>query len=150
MATPPFSFRFSKAEKLCLRTHTEWLLTQGQSVYKCSSFRLRAAWLPARPASPPKILLSVSKRLFRRAHERNRTKRVLREAYRLHKHALQEIAVPDGYYLALHIVWQGRRLPSWDKTRAGMALALEAVVQQAAALPRLPGLAQLPPAQQEP
>ena len=50
------------------------------------------------------MLLSVSKRRLRHAVDRNRAKRQLREAYRLHKHLLVP-HVPAGHQLHLAFVW---------------------------------------------
>lgn len=53
------------------------------------------------------ILISVSKRRFKRAVKRNRVKRQIREAYRVNKHellnVLAEKAVPTGYRLYLSL-----------------------------------------------
>ena len=43
------------------------------------------------PDFPIQFALSVSKRTFKRAHDRNLMRRRIREAYRLHKHELYEM-----------------------------------------------------------
>lgn len=40
--------------------------------------------------APARVLLSVSKKKFKRAHQRNRIKRLMREAWRHHKHLFYE------------------------------------------------------------
>lgn len=50
------------------------------------------------------VLLSVSKRKLRHAVERNRTKRQLREAYRLRKDIVIE-SVPEDKKLHLAFMW---------------------------------------------
>lgn len=54
-----------------------------------SIFPLRVVWLPAEELDvQASILISVSKRRFKRAVKRNRIKRQIREAYRLNKQIL--------------------------------------------------------------
>jgi ribonuclease P protein component len=135
--TPP-AVTFSKRERLCLRRHIQALTLQGQRVWRGSAFSVKAAWLLADSPEPPKVLLSVSKRIFRRAHDRNRTKRLLREVYRHHKAPLHSLTPPQpGHYLAVHLLWQGRQLPALAPLQADMATAMLKLVAQAAALPCL-------------
>ncbi len=66
-------------------------------------------WVPsATPTgAPPQVLISVSKRTFKRAVDRNRLKRLIREAYRLNKYRLLE--QPGGHQVALlGIIFTGK------------------------------------------
>lgn len=51
-----------------------------------------------------KVLISVSKRKFKHAVDRNRAKRQIREAYRLQKHLLLE-SLPEGMALDVAFIW---------------------------------------------
>ena len=54
-----------------------------------SVFPLRVVYLPVEELeADASILISVSKRRFKRAVKRNRVKRQIREAYRVNKHEL--------------------------------------------------------------
>lgn len=83
------SYSFPKEEHLCRKKLIEELFGQGSSF---GLYPLRLVWLPAeaRTAAPPQVLVSVSKRSFKRAVDRNYLKRLLREAYRLNKYRLTE------------------------------------------------------------
>lgn len=77
----------SKKEKLCGKKPIERLFAGGGS-RSMSAFPLRMVYVKTeRDAGEPyvKILVSVSKRHFKRAVKRNRVKRQVREAYRLNK-----------------------------------------------------------------
>ena len=78
---------FPKAEHLTSRREIEALFSKGSmAAYK---FPLRAIFHISNSESVPvKVLISVSKRHFKHAVDRNRVKRQLREAYRLNKHLL--------------------------------------------------------------
>ena len=79
---------FSKAERLCSRKVLEELFSGGHP--SVSAFPLRAVFMP-NDVGLVRIMVSVSKRYFKRAVLRNRIKRQLREAYRLQKEALQPL-----------------------------------------------------------
>ena len=54
-----------------------------------SIFPIRVVYMPVEQGeAPASILISVSKRRFKRAVKRNRVKRQIREAYRMNKHGL--------------------------------------------------------------
>ena len=56
-----------------------------------SAFPVRAVYMP-NEVGVVRIMVSVSKRYFKRAVKRNRIKRQLREAYRLQKELLQPLS----------------------------------------------------------
>lgn len=56
--------------------------------------------------TPVRILVSVSKKHFKRAVKRNRVKRQIREAYRTRKHGLEEVITRlDGKTLSVAFIW---------------------------------------------
>ena len=82
----PFAHTLPKSERLCSRKVLEELFSGGHP--SVAVFPLRAVFMESREPGV-RILVSVSKRYFKRAVKRNRIKRQLREAYRLHKQLLQ-------------------------------------------------------------
>jgi ribonuclease P protein component len=77
-------FTFPKKEKLKSQKLIEKLFLEGKSV---TVFPLRMLYLKTdfEDGSKIKTSVSVSKRNFKKAVDRNRIKRLLREAYRLNK-----------------------------------------------------------------
>src|SRR6187402_3413136 len=81
------SFTYPKIEKLKSKNTINLLFSQGKSV---SKYPLRLVYVPENLPEGQKIKMgvSVSKRNFKKAVDRNYFKRVLRETYRLNKHIL--------------------------------------------------------------
>lgn len=78
---------YPKNEKLKSRTTIDLMFTEGKSV---SKYPLRLVYVPLEKVEdvPLKTGVSVSKKHFKKAHDRNYFKRVLRETYRHHKHII--------------------------------------------------------------
>ena len=76
---------FTRQEKLKRKKWIAQLFAEGKSI---SVFPLKLVYLQADHGSPFKIQagVSVSKRSFKKAVERNRMKRLIREAYRKNKY----------------------------------------------------------------
>lgn len=77
--------RYPKDEKLKSRKTIEQLFAARQSV---SKFPLRLAFMELPEGSKHQMGVSVSKKYFKKAHDRNYFKRMMRECYRLNKSKL--------------------------------------------------------------
>ncbi len=90
-ADPPLPLTFTRAERLKSRKLIGSLFKGGESLV---AYPLRVVWtlLPAEVVTefPAQLSISVSKRLFKTAVQRNRLKRQIREAYRLQKAVFYE------------------------------------------------------------
>lgn len=77
---------YPKHEKLKSRATIDRMFIEGQSV---SKYPLRLVYVPLEEGeSKIQMGVSVSKKYFKHATDRNYYKRVLREVYRQHKHIL--------------------------------------------------------------
>ncbi|MBF9236479.1 ribonuclease P protein component [Hymenobacter sp. BT683] len=104
---PARRYTFPKEEHLCRKKLIEELFSKQSSSF--GVYPLRLVWVPsaAPTTAPPQVLISVSKRTFKRAVDRNRLKRLIREAYRLNKYRLLE--QPGGHQVALlGIIFTGK------------------------------------------
>lgn len=112
---------FSKKEKLKSKTVIEQLFTEGFSV---SVYPLRLVYMPAdlKDDALFKTGVSVSKRNFKRAVDRNRIKRLMRESFRLHKHNyINNMSVPYAFM----ILYIGKEKPTFNQVESKMTLLFE-------------------------
>lgn len=115
-------FTFNKKDKLKSSKLIEQLFSEGKSV---SAFPLRLVYLPTTFSDGArfKTAISVSKRNFKKAVDRNRIKRLMREAFRLHKH--DYINNMSGPY-AFMILYIGKDKPTLSQIEVKMAQLFEA------------------------
>ncbi len=83
---------FKKQERLKSRKTIERLFREGHSF---PAYPIRLVWLPLEasepgPGAPVQFTVTVSKKRFRRAVDRNRIKRLVREAWRIRKSTLYD------------------------------------------------------------
>jgi len=93
-------FTYPKNEKLKSRKQIKKLFTEGKSL---SIYPLRLVYLETKNAKTPfQIGVSVSKKHFKRAVDRNCFKRVLRETYRLNQYILKENQNKNYIFMLLY------------------------------------------------
>ncbi|HTO34680.1 MAG TPA: ribonuclease P protein component [Flavobacterium sp.] len=109
-------FTFNQKEKLKSQKLIELLFAEGQSVM---AYPLRLVYLNM--SSSEDVLIkagvSVSKRQFKKAVDRNRIKRLIREAYRLNKHRyFNNITTPYAFM----ILYIGKEKPTLPEIETKM------------------------------
>lgn len=79
------NYKFPKSEKLRLKKDLENLFKHGNKIFK---YPITLIYLPKHDPGKNLCAVSVPKRKFKKAVDRNRIKRLMREAYRLNKHII--------------------------------------------------------------
>ena len=128
---------FPKEEHLCRKKLIEELFSKQGSSF--GVYPLRIVWIPspAPTTAPPQVLISVSKRTFKRAVDRNRLKRLIREAYRLNKYRLTE--QPNGHSIALlGIIFTGKEKSPLTLVEKKLISAFHRLLGTSAEAPALP------------
>lgn len=107
---------FSKKERLYLNKDIEILFTQGKSFIAYPLrivYTMREKETDGNPSTS--ILISVSKKKFKRAVKRNRVKRLIREAYRLNKTLFNDIAIANNATLHIAFLYLKNELPDFPE-----------------------------------
>lgn len=99
---------FSKEERLCSRKEIDRLFENGISAVS-SPLRLLYIERNELPDVPAKTMFVVPKRSFRKAHDRNRLRRRMREAFRQNKHALYELLRQNGKNLSIALLYNSKK-----------------------------------------
>lgn len=122
----PVRFTFRKEERLCSKKVFQQLAKSGNSLF---SYPVKLIWLQVdswQENIAAKAAFAVSKHLFKKAADRNRIKRLMREAYRLNKHILknpgEEVQVKK---FALLLVYTARDSPNFNSITEKIRVLLQ-------------------------
>ncbi len=122
---------FTSSERLKRRKLIQAVFAERQSV---AVWPIRLVWLPL-PAdevarAPVQVAFAVPRKHLRKAVVRNKVKRRLREAWRLHKHelydALERQQCPP---LAVVVLYSAKEVQPWDEVEKAMVRAMKRLVR---------------------
>lgn len=128
---------FRKAERLCSKKHIEALFAGDNR--SLTAYPLRAVYTETKVekienSNLPNcklvsFLISVSKRHFKHAVDRNRAKRLIREAYRLNKGLLLD-HLPEDTQLDLAFIWMSDELCDYAIIETKMKTILQRIAEK--------------------
>ena len=112
---------YTKSDKLKSQKVIEQLFEDGQYI---SAFPLRLIYLEANSESTKKLktAVSVSKRNFKTAVDRNKIKRLLRESYRLQRSTYFNNITTQYAFMILYI---GKEIPTYSDVDKNMKVLFE-------------------------
>lgn len=116
---------FGKEYKLKSKKQIDLLFSKGKRMHQpvVSLIYLRVENESPEPISKPKIMVSVPKRLFKKAVDRNLLKRRMREAIRLFIHSEYNFeSTSHHYYMAL--MYKDTRIRDFNDIQASIDLLL--------------------------
>jgi ribonuclease P protein component len=102
-----------KAERLCSKILIDLLFSKGR-IKKYSNFRFHFLSIPRESSEFNQVLFSVPNRLFKKATDRNRIRRQLRESYRRNKTVMYTNKQKYFSYL-LAYVYISSYAPAWKE-----------------------------------
>ena len=112
--TQQHPYSFQKKERLCSKRIIDTLFDGGSKSF--SAYPLRAVFRPIETDTDQElvsVLVSVSKKHFKRAVKRNRAKRQIREAYRKNKDLIYQVLethTETPRHIAIAFLWQADEL----------------------------------------
>ena len=79
-----------------------------------SNFPFKVIWLPENKNAVLQAAVGVSSRNFKKATDRNRIKRLMREAWRLQKNKLHDHLQEENEQLSVFILYVGKEIPEYE------------------------------------
>ncbi len=122
------SFTYSRNQKLKSRKLLGNLFATGKSL---NAFPLKLVYQTNSPVNGEVLMAGVgaSSRHFKKAVDRNRIKRLLRESYRLQKKVLHE-GLPKDFQWQLFFIYTGKDLPDGKIIAEKMQILMQKLVDQ--------------------
>lgn len=120
---------FGKGYKLCSKKAIEELFEQHTKV-KQYPFIMHFAPMKLDTKMPFQVVISAPKRIFRKAHDRNRIKRLMREVMRKNKTELEALLLQQNQQMALFLIYTQKEELSYQVLDEKMRLLLNKLVEQ--------------------
>lgn len=114
-----------KNERLKSRKQIEQLFSSGQR-FIIPPFRIFYSYQDQEKDGSIRLQagFAASSRVFKTAVERNRVKRLTREAYRLQKNELQDQLIEQNQQLNVFFIYIGKEMPAYEEVYKSVQLAL--------------------------
>ena len=117
-----------KNERLYSKKKISFLFKEGDSFFRYP-FKVVYAKDITKHSSPVQLLVSVSKRNFRKAVDRNRIKRLIREAYRNNKYLLYEGLSNREGSLLLGVIYNAKTIMEYKEIERKIILILQHLIK---------------------
>jgi ribonuclease P protein component len=120
---------FRKEERLCSHKLIQKLFEEGEAVLK---YPFRVVYLTGSLPTemPVQVIMSVSKKRFKRANKRNLLRRRMKEAYRLNKDAFYNELTKLGIQVAMSVNYLPTDELSYAEIEKGMKKLLMRLMDQ--------------------
>ena len=123
MNTAALRYFLGKDSRLKSRKAIDALFASGRSFHV---YPVKMTWQAEPGSGKIQAGVSVSKKRFKKSVDRNRVKRLLREAYRMEQHALTDAVKDSGKDVRLFFHYTGNELPEL----AGLRVAVQSAIRK--------------------
>jgi ribonuclease P protein component len=118
---------FGRDEKLKSKKIIDQLFKEGKSV-SANGFTLVYLVQPLSTIYPAQAAFSAPKKNFKSSPDRNRIKRLMREAYRLNKISLYEKLLAQKQQMAIMFIYKGKEMPGQEAATKAMLSCLKKLI----------------------
>ncbi|HQB29043.1 MAG TPA: ribonuclease P protein component [Paludibacter sp.] len=122
------SNQFPKNERLCGEIRIKQLFEAG-STFKVYPLKVVYKRIDNAQEIPVQVLISVPKKIIKKAVHRNKVKRQIRESYRLNKWLLHQKCVDKNVQLDLAFVYLSGSMHPYSEINDKVKLSLEKIAQ---------------------
>jgi ribonuclease P protein component len=119
---------FKKEERLCAKKTIDFLFKNGKPMFSYP-FNVKWHYNDLTTTFPAQVLIVVSKRNFKKAKDRNRIKRIIREAYRLHKHILYQYLNDKNKKIVLTLIYTEKEILNYHFVEDKIILTLQRLIK---------------------
>ena len=120
---------FKKEERLCSRKMIKELFESGQTL---SSYPVKIIWKETKlfASVPVQIVISVPKRNIKKAVDRNKIKRQIREVYRKNKNSWQELLKYQNIQCSGIFIYMGKKEVSFQELELAIIGLLKRLITE--------------------
>lgn len=102
------------------------VFAEGKSVV---ANNIKAIWINDNPEATLQTGVTVSSRHFKKATDRNRIKRLIREAFRLQKHELESFLKHQQINMSVFLMFVGKDLPTQQQMHNAVSNLINKIKQ---------------------
>ncbi|HBX53367.1 MAG: ribonuclease P protein component [Bacteroidetes bacterium RIFOXYA12_FULL_35_11] len=120
---------FCKEERLSSKIQIDLLFEKGRYF---NNFPIKVVWIDAvfESSFPAQIIVSVPKKNFKKAVDRNRIKRLIRESYRKNKSEFYNYLTAQNIKMAVGFVYTSNEMPDYSDVESKIVLILQKIKTQ--------------------
>lgn len=122
-------FSFGKEYKLCSKIDIDLLFKEGHNV-QAFPFRVKYKIVDSTTEVPFQTLISVPKKKMKRAFQRNRIKRLIRESIRQNKAELETLLQEKKIHLHFAVIFTGDQIPDFALVQKKYGKIVEQLIQK--------------------
>ena len=122
-------YTFTKKERLSSKKLIDQLFTEGNTFFSYP-FKVFYLFQEVEKEYPVKVLITASKKNFKKAVDRNKIKRLVREGYRLNKLPLHDYLKENNKSVLFGLVYVGETILLPQEIERKLILILQRLIEQ--------------------